>query len=257
LTDSTLARFPALSRELGPVAAPSRRLASRYSNVLRGGYPVGDWTDLAEARMIWIQIPAAELAESLLNLRHAMPSWKGKTAVLIDPTLDCAALAVLGAAGAHVASLTHAPFIGADLSLVEGDIAALAMLRPVLRRARLRTVCMKPGSKLLFTAGLMVAGALTGPLLDAVVRSMRAAGVDPSSAKRIAGHIVATTARNFLAHGRNVWINPASDARSELTCRQLESLAQTDGPMHLFVSETLQAALRWYGEKKLPGTLPG
>jgi len=248
LADSTLARFPALSRDAGPVAAASRRLASRFSNALRGGYPITDWAELASARMIWLQVPASELGQTLQSLVEAVPCWKGRIAVLLDAHYDSTALEPLSRCGAAVSSLTHAPLLDSDIALVEGDLAALRQLRPLLRRARLRTVQMKPGAKVHLSAGLSIATTLTGPVTDASMRALRAAGLDQAIAKRIVGKLMETEVRNFQAHGRKAWVSPAAEIRRDLTMRHLVAVGAEDAAHGRFVEQAFQAALEWYGD---------
>jgi hypothetical protein len=248
LADSTLARVPALSGCVDLVAASSRRLASRYANALRVGSAVGSVRELGACRMLWIQVPAPLLAETLLGLIRNQPRWKGRAAVLLDAQLDSAALGPLASRGAAVASLAHVPDGTEATVLAEGDAAALRALSHLLGQAHVRGLMLKPGSKLLYTAGLLTASTLTAPVADAAMRCLRGAGIDQLTTKKIVGRLMEAALRDQQAHGRKAWVNPAAGPRREVVLRQMEALRALDPLLAKYVQDALRTALESFGK---------
>lgn len=250
MNDSTLLRVPRMGRAFGPIVASSKRLASRYANTLRMGYPAASVEAFADCRLIWIQAPAAELAGLQFSLLRSPVDLAGKTFILLDADLDCSALSPLAAAGAAVASLTHVPLLREEILLAEGDAGALRALRPVWRSSGTRAIELKAGQKQVYTAGLMAAEALTAATAGSALACLRLAGLDQATAKRLTGTLVEIAVREQLAHGRKSWISPAGETRRELTLRQLDALQRSDPALARFLRHALTAVLCWYGEPR-------
>jgi predicted short-subunit dehydrogenase-like oxidoreductase (DUF2520 family) len=248
MIDSTLLRVPHVGPAFGPIVAGSKRLASRYANTLRFGHPAGGIDALAPCRLIWLQVPPHELGDLQLALLRSTVLWKSKTVVLLDPDLDCSALAPLAASGAAIASLTHVPLRHELTLLAEGDSHALRALRPLWKSSGTKILELKPGLKQVYTAGLMAADTLTATVVDSALSCLRAAGLDPATAKRLAGALIETSIRNHLAHGRKSWISPASLPRREITIRQIEALHRSCPEVAIYLRSVLNATLAWYDQ---------
>ena len=248
MNESTLLRVPQIGPAFGPIAASSKRLASRYANTLRMGWPADSLDAFAGCRLVWIQAPAAELAEWQLALLRSGVDWRGKTVVLLDRDLDSSALAPLAAQGACAASLTHAPLLREEILLGEGDQGALQSLRPLWKASRARVIELKPGQKPVLTAGIAAAEVLIAPVVDLALTCIRMAGVNQAAAKRLAGALVETAVREQFTHGRKSWTSPAAGTRREITMRQLAALRGADPAAAMCFQGVLAAALRWYGE---------
>lgn len=246
MIDSTLLRVPHLGPAFGPIVAGSKRLASRYANTLRFGHPAGGIDALAPCRLIWLQVPAHELGDLQLALLRSNLDWKGKTVVLLDPDLDCSALGPLATSGAAVASLTHVPLRQELTLLAEGDPHALRTLRPLWKNSGARILELKPGLKQVYTAGILAADTLTATVVDSALACLRSAGLDPATARRLAGTLVESSIRDHLAHGRKSWISPASGPRREITIRQIEALSRTCPEVASYLRSLLGATLKWY-----------
>lgn len=248
LSESTLVRLPVLTDNLGPVAACSKRLASRYANVLRRGWAVADWAELAMAKIIYIQAPEAELPSTVEALLKAVPDWERKVAVLLDERLDCSALLPLAKAGAEIASLTHAPIAPYEVALLEGDAGAIQLLRPMLKRSGIKTIHLQPGSKLAYSAGVGLGGALAVAVTEMAMRAVRAAGVDPATARRIVGRVVEVALRETLAGGRNSWSSPGAANARQATVEQAAALLAAERDAGVFAIKAVAAAMEMYGE---------
>jgi predicted short-subunit dehydrogenase-like oxidoreductase (DUF2520 family) len=257
MSDSTLLRVPQLGLAIGPIVAGSKRLASRYANTLRCGAPAAGAAAFAPCRLLWLQAAPADLGPFLSSLEQAPFSWRGKTVVLLDPTLDSAVLAPLAARGAAVASLTHAPSRQETILLAEGAPAALRALRSLARQAGVRLLELKPGLKPIYAAGLLAAESLTASVVDAALACLRSAGFDAATAKRLGGAIVENATREQLAHGRKSWSNPLSPGRRGQTLHQLEALDRFCPEHARFLRAVLTAAVDLQGlSETTPPPLP-
>lgn len=247
LAETTLLRLPALTEDLGPVAASSKRLASRYANTLRRGWAVGNWSELSASRIIYLQVPPVELPMALETLLRAVHPWHRRVAVLLDDKLDSTSLMPLGIAGACVASLTHAPLPASSVAVVEGDADAVACLRKILRRSGVKVIHMRGGAKDVYNAGMALGASLSGVVADMAMRAVRLAGVDPSTARRIVNQSVDAALIQAPAGCRSAWGGSLSAMEKARLLKQLAALETSDPPAGAFLRETVAAALQFYG----------
>jgi hypothetical protein len=246
MRDSLLLRRPALCRFLGPVAAADARLASRYANTLRAGQPARP-AELRSCGLILVQAGPADLGRVLPLLRAAAPS-RDSCLALLSAELDSSALEEFRAAGARVCSVAAAPAAARDLVVLEGDAAAIRRARPWLEEAHLRCLELKPRTKPLFLLGLQAVSGLLPPLLDAAMRSLRAAGLPAAEARRMLRFLAESAVRSFVAHGRKGWENPAAPARLPVLERQLEAAMAQSPPLVAFQQALLRAVAEFYGQ---------
>src|SRR5437763_16682721 len=87
ITDSPLVRMWALRERLGPVKAPSVRVASRISNSLRAGHPVVDYQEFDDCALILISIPDSLVPKIVAELLPQPLTWCNKAVVLCSPLL--------------------------------------------------------------------------------------------------------------------------------------------------------------------------
>src|SRR5260370_1277109 len=105
ITDSPLERMWALRERLGPVKAPSMRVASRIANSLRAGHPVGDYAKFEDCGLILISVPDALLPKIAAEFSTQPLTWAGKTVELYSSLLGAKDLERLTAAGAATGTL--------------------------------------------------------------------------------------------------------------------------------------------------------
>ncbi len=251
MSDSLLLRRPALSRHLGPVAAPDRRLASRYSNSLRAGSPA-PVEDLHACGLVLIHASGDGLDRLLPLLRAAGP-WKGSRFALMSPDLDASALSCLGELGARVCSLAAAPSAGRDLAVAEGDRQAVQLARQWLAEGRMRCLELQPGRKALFQLGLLASRGLLAPLLDAALMSLRASGLSAGEARRMLHDAAGASIRAFAARGRKVMEDPAARGRAALLELGLEQAERCSPRLAEFFAAVLEAAGRLYAPPQADG----
>jgi hypothetical protein len=268
LTDSALARIPALCRQIGPVAAGSLRLASRYANALKTGHAARAG-ELGGCRLVVIQSAAEGLGRTIRQMLASEVDWQGRPVVLLNDELDVTALAELREHGATVCAAALAPSSGAPVLLAEGDASAVRAVREWATGAQVRCVELNAGTKLMYGAGLTAANVLITPVLDAALSCFRAAGLGLPDARRILTQAVDSSMRSHQAHGRKTWPNPAAPARRSAVRAQLGALAGMDGRLETFQRQSLKACLglyaqpaEWLGEESDyisgdPGSKPG
>src|SRR5258707_13931778 len=99
LSGPPVSGFWRLSDRLGPVMAPSFRLASRIANSLRAGHPVRNYAEFDACRLIVVSVPDAMLPTFLREIASANISWPNKTILLCSASLDSGELSGLAARG--------------------------------------------------------------------------------------------------------------------------------------------------------------
>jgi predicted short-subunit dehydrogenase-like oxidoreductase (DUF2520 family) len=243
MTESALARLPLLVRTIGPIVAVNRRLASRYVNVLRAGWP-GEPADLSDCRLIILQAKPAEWGGLLRRLPRG-----GCPVALLDDDFGAAMLAPLRAAGRAACSVAISPVAAQPLMLVDGDAGALRAVRGWASVGGVRCVEMKSRGKALYGAGMMTVSALVTPLVDAATRSLRQAGLSQVDAKQIVAQMLEGALRSYKAHGRKGWPNPSVAGRRAVVAAQCEALAGGDAGVGRLYGSVLAACLEYYGQE--------
>lgn len=226
LSRSCLTRLPRLAARLGPVAAPSYRLASRLVNTLRAGYPVERYEELGEARTVLVATPDALLAEVVGALAAAL-EWTGKVVLLCDSRQDCSELAPLARLGAATASLMAVPGLE-HRYVVEGARRAVREARQLLHGEHARVFELPQGNKALLLAALSFTGGLLLPVAEAGTRCLRAAGVPPPACHALGEQLVEKTLRAFLHAGRKGWSGVLAEDNRREVARELAALRQAD-----------------------------
>ncbi len=243
MTESALARLPSLVRAVGPIVAANRRLASRYANVLRAGWPAGP-EELANCRLVVLQAKPSECAALLCRLPDgACP------VALIDDEFGDSALALAAAAGLVVCSVAISPVAARPLMIVNGDSAAVRAVRAWASGGGVRCVECKPRGKSLYGAGMITVSALVTPLVDAATRSLRASGLSLVDSRQIVEHVLEGALRSYNANGRKGWPNPALAGRRPVVAAQCAELASTDKALVRLYTRVLTACLDYYGQE--------
>lgn len=246
--DSTLERLTGLAQEVSLVVAGSKRLASRYVNAIRAGRPTEDFDELHDASTIWIQVPADQTQGSVEHLLQLDLEWAGRSVILLSRDQDSTELGPLEQRGAEVGSIAEATEIQPDMVLVEGTAGALRDLKGVLKRHHLRAFEIERGRKALYNAGLMVANQLSAPLMEAALRSLRGAGVDQLTAKRILRRSLDATLRAHEANGKKAWVNPVAGGRNEVVKSVLNAVDAADPELAWYLNGLLVGSLRFFGQ---------
>jgi hypothetical protein len=200
---SLIGGFVARSRDVGPVAAASFRVASRLANTLKGGYPVREPAALATARAILFYAPSSEVAAHLAILGDASLDWSTQALILCNCQADPEILAPFREKGASIASIRDFGVPG--FAFMHGSGEARKSALRVLRLLHLRTIESAPDSEGKFDAAVTLATAAVTPLLDQIAGLLRDSGARDSDANSLAAALVGQTAREFSRSGRQSW----------------------------------------------------
>ena len=203
LTDSPVTRFWGLADQLGPVKAPSLRLASRVVNTLRAGYPVESCEDFGNCRLILISVPDDAVPAITRELCAAGISWHNKAVMLCSTWLDGGALQPLAMLGAAVGSVAPIPGFDDKEYLVEGNSLVLREAQKLLKRGGTRVLAIEPPLKPFFLAALNCTGPLLYSLLVGASECLRQTGIPQAEAAGIIEKQVEKTLRSYFVAGRN------------------------------------------------------
>lgn len=199
---SCLARIPKLREQLGPVKAPSFRVASRLANTLRSGFAVREYRDLDHSKIIFLAVPERILDRTVGELAGSGLDWAGRTIILCCRARDSRTLQRLGRLGAQVASLDTVGDLREERYVVEGDRDAVREVARLLGEARTRLIQIDAAHKDLYRAGIWMSSQGLLPLLDAAVVHLRRAGMARQQALPIVAELMHRCLRDYQRAGR-------------------------------------------------------
>jgi hypothetical protein len=193
VTQSLVARLPALLSSLGPVKATSYRVARRIANSLRAGRAVEDYSALAACDAIWIVAPEAALERIAGELPSGIP------VVVCDTPRDSSRVPAERTATLHAMPPDERTLVA------EGHADAIRYLRRVAAADRRKLIQIPPASKPLFLAGINLATYIALPWIAGAVESLRAAGLSRSEATRVVEELGGRTLRSYAKAGAKAW----------------------------------------------------
>jgi hypothetical protein len=203
LSKSLIGQLPRKSRQIGPVAGVSFRVASRMANSLRAGYVARNADELDQTPVILLHAPADQVRILAELLEHASINWKEKPLIFCDCEVPVPVVDRFRSMGASTAVARQFGIAGAIM--VEGTAPALACAHRIATELRLRAVEIAPGSSDVFAATLTLAtGALT-PLVNRAASMLRASGLRDKAAVRMATALFEHTIQEFGHSGKQSW----------------------------------------------------
>lgn len=238
LTDSPLTRLLRGSPALGPVMAPSYRLASRIANTLRTGQAVKDYAALNGSRLILLAVPHETLPSIVDGLTAAKIEWPGKTVILCSSLRDSTELSALSALGASVGTLTTVPGFEDALYLIEGDPEAIRESSRLLKQRHKRIVAIERQRKAFYLAALTCTGSLAFALQLAAADCLRHAGIPSTLALGIVEKQLMKTLRSYAKAGRKVYPPPRGLAV------QLRALIEREPELAHYLEKSAELAAR-------------
>jgi len=213
LTDSSITRFRGLAARLGPVKSSSLRLASRFANILRAGYPVADYEAFRECPLVLVAVPDALAADAIRDLAGAGLDWPAVSVGLCSTALESEELNLLAELGARTTSICEAAAVDGRWFVAEGDRDAIRHVRPIVegpaRSEASRVVCLPRAQKKLYLAAVTCTGPLFTSLLKCAGECLKLAGVTGADADAMLQTQAERTARSFLKGGRKLGQVPA------------------------------------------------
>jgi hypothetical protein len=198
-SDSPITRMQFLETQLGPVKAPSLRVASRIANSLRAGHPVVDYEEFEDCELILISVPDPMLAQIIGELSGALNSWREKVVVVCSDHACCEQLAELASRGAATGTLAAVPGYEARWLVLEGEKAVERQVRPIL--AQLRVTVIGAVQKQQYLDALAGLGQQFLPCLKQASEGLRTAGIPGAEASEILERQVVRTMRSHFRSG--------------------------------------------------------
>lgn len=236
--DSPLSRMLLAGGLLGPVKAPSLRVASRIANTLRTGYPVSDYQHFEQCRLILISVPDDSAGSTIAELSAYPLTWTMKTVVLCSSALDCAELSPLAAQGAQIGALSAIPGFEERWLLLEAKKPVETQIGKFLGVSSRCLTVIRPPLKPFYLAALACAGPMLTPMLIAAGDALQKAGISRVQASAIIERQVGMSARAYLRAGRKVrrGFGHITDVS--------QRLASTDAELAGYLNDSIKAA-RW------------
>jgi len=227
---------------LGPVKAPSFRLASRIANTLRAGHPVKDYGEFDACRLILICVPDDSIPGTVAELASAEVCWSDKSAVLYSASRGSSELSVLAARGASIASLTTIPGFHDSRYLVEGDKPAIHETNLLVANRERHCIAIERDLKPLYLTALTCTSSLLFPLMMTAFESLRTAGLTPTASMAILEKQLSKGLRAYARGGRRAYVPPAA------LFEQLEALTAADPALAHFIEESCRLTDRLLAE---------
>jgi hypothetical protein len=209
VSQSFLARMPALLQHLGPIKTSSFRVSRQTANSLRAGYAASHYSALEHCRLILVTAPEARLERILREMVARTPIRKApfsrNMVVLCGCERDSLAPGPLEGTGARVASLNLIPESREQIFVAEGHPDTIRCLRTLFAESRRQIIALKPGTKPLFFAGVQASATLLLPWSAAGMASLRAAGFSRPEAAMVGEILGIRALRKYAKAGAKAW----------------------------------------------------
>ncbi len=239
-TRSSILRLPKLAEELGPIKSSHIGIARRFSNLIQGGYPVAEYEELQNARVIFLRVPDRAVSRIVDELCRSELLMNRICFVLCETWLTTEALAPLKERGASVATLVRAPTIERDWFVLEGEVPASRLVRRFIERHEGRAFEMKLGSKQLLFAAEMLLTVLPVPLFTAAQRSLRNGGITGNELAALLEHMTEKMLRDVIRGVRLPFSPHLPDCPPEQSAAFLRTLHEFEPALAHFLEWTQQ-----------------
>jgi hypothetical protein len=203
LSKSLIGQLPRKSRQIGPVAGVSFRVASRMANSLRAGYAARNADELNETPVILFHAPADQVRILAELLQQAHINWEDKPVIFCDCEVPVLIVDRFHSMGASTAVARQ--FGIAGTIMVEGSGPGLAGAHRIAAELRLRAVEIAPGSSDVFAATLTLATAVLTPLVNRAASMLRASGLRDKAAVSMATALFEHTIQEYGHSGKQSW----------------------------------------------------
>ena len=201
VAQSFIGRLSDLPGCLGPVKSFSYRVASRIVNAIRAGHAVANLDEFDTCAITLVCVPESMIGAALTEMCESAVNWRAKTVVLCEAWQDASVLRPLAARGAITASLNAVPGFSERLFVADGERAALRDIKRLVSGAGARVVRLNSSSKLLYMAGLTMAG-LSGHVAAASSDCLRAAGLPVALTRPVVNALALDGVHSFIKAGR-------------------------------------------------------
>jgi predicted short-subunit dehydrogenase-like oxidoreductase (DUF2520 family) len=223
IRDSFVARLPHLSRDLGPVAAHSYRVASRIVNLIRAGRAVARLEDLHDARVVLICVPPERVAATVSRLGPAM-DWSGRIVLYCGAGASSDQFQPLRLLGAAAGSVQPGPCTHGELFVTEGDPSAIRAASRLLASLNAHVEVIETAKVDLYLAALSLGSSLFTPVLEAATSCLTVAGLRRRDAERVTEALFSQSLRAHQYSGRRSWSGPLAYGDLARVQRELRAL---------------------------------
>jgi len=203
LSKSLIGQLPGKSRQIGPVAGVSFRVASRMANSLRAGYAARSADELDTTPIILFHAPADQLRLLADLLEQSPIAWKEKPLIFCDCEVPIPVVERFRLMGASTAVARQ--FGIAGTIMVEGTGPALACAHRIAADLRLRAIEIAPGTSDIFAATLTLTTAALTPLVNRAATMLRALGLRDKTAVGMATALFEHTIQEYGHSGKQSW----------------------------------------------------
>ncbi len=242
---SFLNRVPTLRSQLGPVASTSLRLAARITNALRAGTPVRTASDLGLADVLLICVPGMPLEPLIDHAFMDAIQWHRKAVLILEGGNGSSteqALRMRGAAVGILNTVTGLP----DHFVITGDRPAVRVAKTIVQSLQGQALEIAADRIPLFECALTLTGSLFTPFVEAVVESLRHAGLEQPKAAGIADKLLLQSLRSFRHAGRKSWSGPIPLADGAALDAQQQALQQVNPVMASFFGDAVRYGFELY-----------
>ena len=241
-TQSALLRLHKLGEVLGPVKSTMPSTARRFSNAIRGGYPVADYEGLQDASLILIRVPDSALSRVVGEVAASGLSLRESAFVLCESWQGVKALDALRQKGAHAATIMRLPVDQRDWFVAEGDSKAVRPTRRFLQAQGCTvTELNQHGKHFLFASQLLIS-ALPVPLFVAAQQALRESGFSGNLLTNLMEQMLMRSVRDVMLGAKSRWGGPLLESSEPTVEAHLDALAALRPEMGAFINEQLALA---------------
>ncbi|MFL6354307.1 MAG: DUF2520 domain-containing protein [Bryobacteraceae bacterium] len=243
-TNSTLLRLPNIAEDLGPIKSRGLRVARRLSNLLKAGYPVANYKGLQGAQLILVRVPDSVVPRIVDELCQSDLVFRNLSFVLCESWLPVGVLEPLRARGASVATLLNLPNSGRKWFVVEGQLTAVRQMRRFIELHDARALELRPGTKPLYFAAVLIATTVPIPLFLAAQKALRRSGVSGNHLRTVLNELAQSMFKGFSKGARGSWGGPLTECSDATAETHFEALRHNDPQLADLVKEELARARR-------------
>ncbi len=245
VSQSFLARMPALLALLGPVKGDSFHVSRRIANALRAGKAARDFVEFAACELIWIAVPERQIDAHSAELAAAV-ALESKMVVVCDALRDSFWPSPIRTAGARVATLNCLPGSDEKIFVAEGDPAVLAELRRIVALDRRKLLALDPATKPLYLSGVHLLDHMLLPWIAGAMESFRAAGFSRAEAAEAMQTLGIQAIRAYSKAGSKAWNHEEAEQLRSALAPDLPAIRRTDPRLAILFGEGYDRLFRFF-----------
>jgi hypothetical protein len=157
----------------------------------------------------------------------------------------------LRACGASVATLVNLPNRGRKWFVLEGQLTAVRQMRRFIELNEARALELRPGTKQLYFAAVLLATTIPIPLFLAAKKALRESGVSGNHLRTVLNELGQSMFKGFSKGVRGFWGGPLTECSDETARAQFEALGRSDPQLADLLTEELARARHLMAKQKL------